>query len=134
MATLFIDKLAWIHIVDNKILTTRSKGKGVYYIPGGKRDPGENDPEALIREIQEELSVSLHPQSIRYMGTFKAQADGHKQEVEVKMTCYLAAYRGNLTAASEIEEMRWLSYAEKGLTSQVDHMIFDWLKDQDLLT
>ena len=38
-----IDKIAWIRLEDGKILSTRSRGKDVYYIPGGKREPGETD-------------------------------------------------------------------------------------------
>jgi hypothetical protein len=33
-----IDKLAWIHIVDGRILVTRTEGREKYYIPGGKRE------------------------------------------------------------------------------------------------
>ena len=54
-----IDKLAWIHIEDGRILVTRTTGRKKYYIPGGKREAGESDAQALIREIKEELSVAL---------------------------------------------------------------------------
>ncbi|MDQ5950102.1 MAG: 8-oxo-dGTP diphosphatase, partial [Patescibacteria group bacterium] len=56
-----IDKLALIEIQDRKILMVRSKGKDTWYIPGGKRDEGESDEEALIREIKEELGADLLP-------------------------------------------------------------------------
>jgi 8-oxo-dGTP diphosphatase len=46
-----IDKLAWLRIKDKQVLGARSKGKDAYYIPGGKREPGESDEEALIREV-----------------------------------------------------------------------------------
>lgn len=36
-----IDKIAWIHLENGAILSSRSRGKDVYYIPGGKREPGE---------------------------------------------------------------------------------------------
>jgi len=36
-----IDKLAWIEINNKQILSTKSVGKHKYYIPGGKREPGE---------------------------------------------------------------------------------------------
>lgn len=71
-----IDKLARIHIKDKKILVTRSKGKELFYIPGGKRENNENDEQALTREIQEELGVQLHRDSINFFETFEAQADG----------------------------------------------------------
>ena len=60
-----IDKIAWIYLKDRKILSTRSKGKDVWYLPGGKREPGESDRETLIREIIEELSVSLLPYTLQ---------------------------------------------------------------------
>ena len=50
-----IDKIAWIELADGKILSTRSRGKDVYYLPGGKREPGESDIDALVRELREEL-------------------------------------------------------------------------------
>ena len=35
-----IDKIAWIRLEDGAILSSRSRGKDVYYLPGGKREPG----------------------------------------------------------------------------------------------
>jgi 8-oxo-dGTP diphosphatase len=46
-----IGKLAWIEIQGNRILLTKSYGKDKYYTPGGKREPGEADEQALLREI-----------------------------------------------------------------------------------
>ena len=54
-----IDKLAWIEIKDKMILSTKTYGKDKYYIPGGKREKGETDEQALYREIKEELSIDI---------------------------------------------------------------------------
>ncbi len=129
-----IDKIAFIEIKNGKILSTRSKGKDKYYIPGGKRDPGENDMETLVREVKEELDVDIIPTSAQYIGTFKAQADSHADGIIVKMTCYGAAYTGELRASSEIEEVRWLNYKDIDLVSFVDVIIFDFLKEKGDLT
>lgn len=128
-----IDKLAWIHIKDRKILITRSKGKDTYYLPGGKREPDESDLEALIREIREELQVGLVPQTATYLGTFEAQAHGKPEGTQVRMTCYTADYEGELAPDSEIEEMAWFIYQNRELTAPVDKIIFDWLKERDLI-
>jgi len=128
-----IDKLAWIHIVDRKILSTRSKGKDTYYIPGGKREGQETDSEALIREIKEELSVDLLKDELKYVGTFEAQAHGKTEGLVVKMTCYEGPYDGTLEPDSEIDEMVWFSHADKSKSSDVDVKIFDWLKENDLI-
>ncbi|NAS32604.1 NUDIX domain-containing protein [Flavobacteriaceae bacterium R38] len=130
---MIIDKLAWIELKDQKILSTLSKGKDAYYIPGGKRETGESDTTALIREIKEELSVQLLPDSIKYVGTFQGQAHGHPNGVEVKMTCYAANYTGELKPDSEIEKIVWLSYSDLDKVSPVDKIIFEWLRKKSLL-
>ena len=128
-----IDKLAWIHIVDRKVLITRSTGKDTYYIPGGKREEGETDEQALIREVKEELSVDLQSDQLEFVQVFEAQAHGKAEGVIVKMTCYSGPYTGELEADSEIEEVAWFAYADKAKSSPVDNLIFDWLKEQDLI-
>ena len=50
-----VDKIAFIEIKNGRILSTKSKGKSKYYIPGGKRELGETDEQTLVREIIEEL-------------------------------------------------------------------------------
>ena len=129
----FIDKLAWIHLVDRKILSTRSKGKDTYYIPGGKREGNETDIEALCREIREELSVELDASALTYVGTFEAQAHGKAEGMVVRMTCYSGPYTGTLQPAAEIEEMVWFRHADREKSSAVDQIIFDWLKAQNLM-
>ena len=128
-----VDKIAWIHLKDGKILSTRTKGREKFYIPGGKRENGESDEQTLVREIQEELSVMIDDSSISYMGTFKAQSDGAADGVIVKMTCYTAEFIGELAPANEIAEIRWLTLSDTSIISAVDQIIFAHLEQQGLL-
>lgn len=128
-----IDKLAWILINDNAILSTKSYGKDKYYIPGGKREMGETDMQALCREIKEELSVDLKIETLQFLGVFQAQAHGHPKGTMVKMTCYMADYTGDLKPDSEIEEIIWLNHADKDKIAEVDKLIFDFLKEKNLI-
>jgi 8-oxo-dGTP pyrophosphatase MutT (NUDIX family) len=128
-----IDKLAWIEIKDKSILSTKTYGKDKYYIPGGKRERGETDELALCREIKEELSIDLKNDTIKFIGVFQAQAHGHPTGTIVKMTCYSAGFTGQLKADSEIEEIKWLNYSDKDKISEVDKLIFDYLKQKALL-
>ena len=128
-----IDKLAWILINDNAILSTKSYGKDKYYIPGGKREEGETDVQALCREIKEELSVDLKIETLQFVGEFQAQAHGHPEGTIVKMTCYMADYTGDLKPDSEIEEIIWLNHADKDKIAEVDKLIFDFLKEKNLI-
>lgn len=128
-----IDKLAWILINNNAILSTKSYGKDKYYIPGGKREQGETDKQALYREIKEELSVELKMETLQFLGEFQAQAHGHPPGTTVKMTCYMAEYTGELKPDSEIEEIIWLNHADKDKIAEVDKLIFDFLKEKNLI-
>jgi 8-oxo-dGTP pyrophosphatase MutT (NUDIX family) len=129
----FIDKLAYTHLVEGKILMARSHGKDTWYNPGGKREPGETDQAALIREIKEELTVDLIPETIKHHSTYEAQAHGKPEGTIVRLTCYSAEYNGTLAASSEIAEIRFLGYADIALTSLAGRLIFQDLHAQGLL-
>ena len=49
------------------------------------------------------------------------------------MTCYTAKYIGTLKANSEIEEVVWLQYSDKDKISEVDKIIFTFLKNEGKL-
>lgn len=132
--TTIIDKIAWIHIENGQVLCARSKGKDMYYLPGGKREAGETDEETLVREIEEEISVQIKTDTVSYFGTFEAEAHGKAEGVTVKMTCYIADSEGTLTPASEIEELSWLSYKDRDRVSVVTQIIFDQLREKNLLS
>ena len=124
-----IDKLAWIHIVDGKILVTRNLGRNKFYIPGGNRKKGESDAQTLHREIQEVLNVDIELPTMNFVGIFEAQADGYKPGILVRMTCYAANYLGNLKPHDKIEEIAWLGYEDREKVSEVDTLIFDVLQE-----
>lgn len=128
-----IDKVAFLYLKDGKILSTRSKGKDKYYIPGGKREGQETDVETLVREVKEELSVDIVESSAGFYGVFEAQAHGKDEGTVVRMTCYTADFTGELKADSEIAEIVWLTTADIESVSPVDKLIFADLKQKGLL-
>lgn len=129
-----IDKIAFLYLKDGKILSTLSKGKDTYYIPGGKREGNETDEETLVRECKEELTIDINKDTIKYYGTFEAQAHGKAEGILVKMTCYMADFDGELKADSEIQEIKWLDYSNLNVKiSPVDTLIFKDLYDKGLI-
>jgi 8-oxo-dGTP diphosphatase len=119
-----IDTVAWLRVENGKVLCARPRGKDVFYIPGGKREAGETDVQVLLREIAEELTVSLLPATIRYAGTYEAS---HDQRV-VRMSCYTGDYSGTLAPSSEIDELAWFTYTDRSRVPPVDQLLFDDLK------
>lgn len=130
---MIIDKIALLYLQDGKILSSLSRGKDTWYIPGGKREAGESDEETLVREIKEELCVDILRETIRFYGIFEAQAHGHAENVTVRMTCYRADFTGEPAPANEIQALMWLGYADKLKSSPVDRLIFDDLYNKGLL-
>lgn len=129
-----IDKIAFIYLKYGKILSTLSKGKDTYYIPGGKREGNETDEETLVRECKEELTIDIKKDTIKYYGTFEAQAHGKAEGIIVKMTCYMAEFDGELKPDSEIQEMIWLDYSNLNVKiSPVDQLIFKDLFEKGLI-
>ncbi|MEV6312675.1 NUDIX domain-containing protein [Streptomyces sp. NPDC051840] len=126
---MLIDTVAWVRVVDGRILCARPRGKDVFYIPGGKREGAEKDVETLVREIEEELTVALDPGTARHVGTYEAGGPGLPDGAVVRMACYTASYEGELAPSSEIEEMSWFSYADRDRVPPVDQLLFDDLRD-----
>jgi 8-oxo-dGTP diphosphatase len=135
METTIIDKLAFIYLKNGKILCTMSKGKDTWYIPGGKREEGESDEDALYREVEEELGVQLERDTIEYYGTFEAQAHGKPEGTIVRMTCYTGKFHGEIMPDNEIEKAEFLAYEDKKKEklSPVDYLIFEDLYSKGLL-
>ncbi|MCP1265976.1 NUDIX hydrolase [Aeromonas hydrophila] len=128
-----IDKLAWLTFKDQQLLCARSHGKHIYYIPGGKREAGESDEAALMREIEEELAVALKPDTLAFACEFSAQADGKPQGVNVRLRCYTGEADGTPVASAEIAELRWLDSRHMTEISPVSRLLFAWLVEQKLI-
>jgi len=129
---LLIDTVAWVLIEDGRILCARPRGKNVFYIPGGKREGTETDPQTLLREIDEELTVALDPGTITHVGTYEAELPGPTPG-SVRMACYTADYAGTLAPSSEIAEIAWFTYADRDRVPPVDQLLFDDLVSAGLL-
>jgi len=87
---------------------------------------------SLIEE-KEELDVELVEESVKKYGVFEAQAHGKPEGTIVRLTCYTAEYRGDLKASSEIEKVAYFEYSQKLPTSLVDHLLFDDLREKELI-
>ncbi len=121
-----IDTVAWVNLEGGRILCARPRGRDVFYVPGGKREGRETDLQTLLREIAEELTVVLLPETVQHVGTYQAdQPPGQPGAAVVRMSCYTGDYSGTLTASSEIDELAWFCYADRHRVPPVDQLLFD---------
>ena len=105
--------LAVMH--DNRLLLVRKKGGQSYILPGGKPEEGEDDCQALHREIDEELGCSIDPQSIIFLGAFSDVAADLRNTVVV-VRLYGAKLVGAPAPKSEIESLTWFAPESEQVT------------------
>lgn len=91
-----------------RVLTVRKRGTQRFMLPGGKREPGEDDLTALARELEEELSVRLI--SATLLGAFEAEA-ANEAGARVRSHVYRVEITGEIKIQAEIEEICWLDLA-----------------------
>lgn len=127
------DKIALVHIQSRKVLLALNHGSNKWYLPGGGRELGESDQDTLIREVSEELSVDIVPESIERFNVFEAQAHGSPEGTMVKIAYYTALFIGEAQASSEIAEIRFFSHNQKDMTSAPSQLLLDDLKSRDLI-
>jgi 8-oxo-dGTP diphosphatase len=136
MHTNDIYKASGIIIVDRKVLVERSVGKDYFIHPGGKIEPGETPKQAVIRELQEEFTITVREEDLEEFDTNSAPA-ANTPEVNVHMDVFLVRkWEGDITPASEVEEIRWITSkipSDIRVGSIMEHETIPKLKAQNLI-
>ena len=88
-----------------RLLTVRKRGTQRFMLPGGKREPGEDDLAALVREVREELGVTVT--AARLLGRFEAPA-ANEPGATVRSHAYHVDIEGEMFISAEIEELLWI--------------------------
>ncbi len=104
-----IHKAAGILIKDKKLLVTLERRKEFFIAPGGKLNKGESSPEALIRELHEELDVDTNESDLEIFDTFWAEAAGQEGKLLCMDVYMVKDWIGEPVASSEVEEIRWIT-------------------------
>lgn len=129
-----IQKSAWFCIQDRKVLFARSRNNPeIFYLPGGKREEGETDEEALVREVKEETTVELVSASIKPAVTLSHHAHGKPANVTVELEAFFADYNGELTPSDEIAELAWFDTSDIDKVYGVGVKALVWLKEKNLI-
>lgn len=98
-----------------KVFLTRRTDNGLWCLPGGAMDPGENIEEACVREVFEE--TGLRVQVVRLIGIYSSPdwlveyPDGKRVQI-VAVSFETRLEGGELTINREVSEFGYFSLAE----------------------
>lgn len=102
-----IHVVAAIFVRDGRVLAARrAKHKaaaGFWEFPGGKVESGEDAREALIREIREELGVTIE------VGRLVDDSVTRVGETDIRLACYLVSTTEWPSQSSDHDALEWLS-------------------------
>jgi 8-oxo-dGTP diphosphatase len=102
-----LEVVAWVCIRERRMLAVRPRGCEVWYMPGGKREAGESDAQALVREAGEELGVAILPNSL--FPCCVIHDDAHGLATPMRMACFFAEGVGEPAPRAEIDALAWFS-------------------------
>lgn len=112
MKTLNISTACFVN-KHQELLVVRKQKTTVWMLPGGKLDDQESPSEALIREIREELQITVGADALTLLGCFEATA-ANEIDTRVLAHAYIATLPSNQQpqVSAEIAEMNWLPLHE----------------------
>ena len=120
-----IDKIGAVVIKDGKLLVVREKGMDVFFIPGGKREPGESDEEALRREMLEETNSQI--ESFSFYKEFITAAQTSTEKLKIR--AYFCKLSKDPEPSEEIEEVLWVDKVQPNLGHALKVIIPELIKD-----
>lgn len=112
---------------DRRVLMVTSRGRDVYYLPGGKIDPGESAAEAAAREAHEEVALVFDPGALTELFEVQTLAHGEPEGRMVHMRVFLAETDGSPTPSGEVDSVHWVTTADAGRCPPAGHAVLDRL-------
>ena len=104
-----------VNILRKSIFLLRTYDNNKYYLPGGKIEDKENFDEVLIRELREELSLSIEKSEISFYKLVEGPACPNTKE-SVVLNCFLfSAETFDYKINNEITVANFFSIYDKGI-------------------
>lgn len=95
-----------------RVLTVRKRHTCGWMLVGGKPEDGETAKDCVIREVAEELGVTLDPDALSRLGDFRSTAVN--EHVPLVAHVFVSQQRVTPSPHAEIAELRWVDPADPG--------------------
>ena len=120
-------------IRDRRVLMVTARGRDVWYMPGGKIDPGESGAEAAAREAFEEVALRLDAEQLDELFTVVTQAHGEPDGRLVRMRVFAATSPNEPEPSAEVSAVHWATTADRDRCPPAGHEVLDRLSALGLI-
>lgn len=118
---------------DRRVLMVTARDRDVYYMPGGKIDPGETAAGAAAREAGEEVALVLDAGTLTELFEVRTQAHGEPDGRQVHMSVFLAETDALPEPSGEVGAVHWVTTSDAERCPPAGRAVLDRLADLDLI-
>lgn len=108
MSTIYLAS-ALITDENNCLLTVRKKTSTYYMMAGGKLEKDETPEQALLRELREELQITLTLADLSFLGQHTCEAVNETNTIVTAHIYHIQIHSSQPKASAEIAEIKWLT-------------------------
>lgn len=103
------------------LVVSKHAAPEVFYLPGGKPEPGESQEQAMRRKVHEELGLVVG-EATHFLDV---EAPAAIERVPMRLTVFLAEADGDPVLQAELADLDWIEDAAKpGLGPAIrDHVV-----------